>query len=184
MYRKTLAIVTAACLMIPGAAALAEEGGARAPLAKPGDTYVSLQVEGCAARCPSFEIYVFSNGRAVFRSNNQYTAAKGRQHKNGMPNIHKEIAKYLEQSQTFAAHPECAQGSEQATIVTVQSARDSQVEKSTWSTACADQRAKARAVAKVFVNQTGMWKLIHSDTRYWEKYWEDPAMTGREDVVQ
>ena len=41
-----------------------------------------------------------------------------------------------------------------------------------WSSACADQREKARAVVKVFVNQTGMWRLINSDTRYWEKYWE------------
>jgi hypothetical protein len=184
MGRKILGVLTALSLLFPGAVALAEEGEARAPLAKPGDTYVSLQVEGCAAKCPSFEIYVFNNGRAVFRSNNRYTAAKGKHYKNGMPIIYKEIAKYLEQSQAFTAQSECSQRSEQATIVTTQSAHDSQVQKSTWSTACADQREKARAVAKVFVNQTGMWKLVNSDTRYWEKYWENPEMTGREDVVQ
>jgi hypothetical protein len=184
MSRKILGVVTAAWLILPGAVALAQEVPTRTPLAQPEDTYVSLQVEGCAAKCPSFEIYVFGNGRSVFRSNNQYTAAKGRHDKNGMPKIYKEIAKYLEDSQAFAAHPQCAQHSDQATVVTVQSARNTQVQKSSWSTACADQREKARGVAKVFVNQTGMWKLIHSDTRYWEKYWEDPAMTGREDVVQ
>jgi hypothetical protein len=181
MSRKTRGVATAA-LMFLGAIALAEE--ARAPLAKPEDTYVSLQVEGCAAKCPSFEIYVFANGRSVFRSNNQYTAAKGRHNKSGMPKIYNEIAQYLEDSQAFAAHPECAQHSDQATVVTVQSARNTQVQKSSWSTACADQREKARAVAKVFVNQTGMWKLINSDTRYWEKYWEDPQMTGRDDVAR
>jgi predicted DNA-binding WGR domain protein len=49
---------------------------------------------------------------------------------------------------------------------------------------CAEQREKGRSIVKVFVNQTGMWRLIRSDTRYWEKYWEDPEMTGREQVSQ
>ena len=55
--------------------------------------------------------------------------------------------------------------------------KDSQVQKATWSSSCAEQREKGRALVKVFVNQTGMWRLIRSDTRYWEKYWEDPPGT-------
>jgi len=29
-----------------------------------------------------------------------------------------------------------------------------------------------------------MWRLIHSDMDWWQKYWEDPERTGRDDVVQ
>jgi hypothetical protein len=161
-----------AWLALNGISASAEDAAARTPLAKPGDTYVSLQVEGCADQCPSFEIYVFSSGRMTFRSNNQYTSAKGKQFKSGMPAVYAQIRKYLDESGTFTQSSECTQQSSEASVATAQSAHDSQLEKASWSSACPEQREKGRAVVKVFVNQTGMWRLINSDTRYWEKYWE------------
>jgi len=173
-----------ACTSLIVSAACAEVAATPPPLAKPGDTYVSLQVEGCANKCPSFEIYVFQNGRMVFRSNNQYTAVKGTQYKSGMAETYKTIAKYLEDTGAFSAMGDCAQKNADTSIGTAQSVKDAQVQKATWSSACPEQRAKGRAVAKVFVNQTGMWRLIRSDYRYWEKYWEDPERTGRKDVVQ
>jgi len=84
----------------------------------------------------------------------------------------------------FNGQAECTATSADTSLATAQSAQDSQLQKASWSSACAEQRAKGRAVVKVFVNQTGMWRLIRSDTRYWEKYWEDPEMTGRENVSQ
>ncbi len=172
MGRRLSGAALAAWLALTGLPAAAEEAAARTPLAKPGDTYVSLQVEGCADKCPSFEIYVFNTGRMTFRSNNQYTSAKGKHFKSGMPSVYAQIRKYLDESGTFTQAPECTQQKPEASVATAQSAHDSQVEKASWSSACAEQVEKGRAVVKVFVNQTGMWRLINSDTRYWEKYWE------------
>jgi Domain of unknown function (DUF6438) len=157
-------------LSLPVAATAADD--AAAPLAKPGDTFVSLQVEGCAAKCPSFEIYVFSDGRMKFRSNNQYTSTKGTHYKNGMPDTYNKIAKYLQDSGAFADQAPCTDSKPDPSVATAQSAHDSQVQKATWSNGCSNQIDKGRAVVKVFVNQTGMWSLIKSDSRYWEKYWE------------
>ena len=176
--RITVARVVACLLTLSGTAVAAEETAERAPLAKAGDTYVSLQVQGCENKCPSFEIYVFSNGRMTFRSNNQYTAAKGIHYKSGMPDIYNKISKYLAESGVFTTPVECAQKNADTSTATAQASKDSQVQTASWSSACAEQREKGRSVVKVFVNQTGMWRLIRSDTRYWEKYWENPEMTG------
>ena len=178
MSRRIPGIALVASLALFVTAAAADDPAALPPLAKPGDSYVSLQVEGCANKCPSFEIYVFSNGRMTFRSNNQYTAARGTQYKSGMPDVYNKISKYLAESGAFNAQAECAEKNAETSIATAQASKDSQLQKSTWSSSCAAQREKGRAVVKVFVNQTGMWRLIRSDTRYWEKYWEDPVMQG------
>ncbi len=178
MSRRIPGIALVASLALFVTAAAAEDPVAPTPLAKPGDTYVSLQVEGCENKCPSFEIYVFSNGRMTFRSNNKYTSAKGTHYKSGMRDIYNKISKYLADSGAFSGQTECAAKNADTSIATAQSAHESQLQKATWSSSCAEQREKGRAVVKVFVNQTGMWRLIHSDTRYWEKYWENPDMQG------
>ena len=178
MSRSIHGLALAACLALPGMTASAQETAAPAPLAKPGDNYVSLQVEGCANKCPSFEIYVFDNGRMTFRSNNKYTSAKGKHFKTGLPNIYQKISQYLEESGAFSAKVECTEKNADTSVATAKSVKDSQEQTASWSSSCAEQRAKGRALVKVFVNQTGMWKLIHSDTRYWEEYWENPQMQG------
>jgi hypothetical protein len=178
MSRRIPGITLAATLALFVTAAAAEDTGAPAPLAKPGDSYVSLQVEGCANKCPSFEIYVFSSGRMTFRSNNKYTSAKGTHYKSGMRDIYNKISGYLAESGAFNGQTECTATGADTSVATAQSAQDAQLQKATWSSSCAEQREKGRAVVKVFVNQTGMWRLIRSDTRYWEKYWEDPVMQG------
>jgi hypothetical protein len=171
-----LALTAGLALVITAAAA--EDAATPAPLAKPGDTYVSLRVQGCENKCPSFEIYVFSSGRMTFRSNNQYTAAKGTHYKSGMPDVYNKISKYLAESGALNTQVDCAQKSPDTSTATAEASKDAQVQKATWSSSCAGQREKGRSVVKVFVNQTGMWRLIHADTRYWEKYWEDPVMQG------
>src|SRR6188768_1879782 len=98
MSRRIPGIALVASLALFVTAAAADDPAALPPLAKPGDSYVSLQVEGCANKCPSFEIYVFRNGRMTFRSNNQYTAARGTQYKSGMPDVYNKISKYLAES--------------------------------------------------------------------------------------
>jgi hypothetical protein len=184
MNRSIPRIALVATLTLFIGAAVAEDSAAPPPLAKPGDSYVSLQVEGCANKCPSFEIYVFSTGRMTFRSNNSYTSAKGTHYKSGMRDIYNKISKYLADSGAFSGQAQCTANGADTSIATAQSVQESQAQKATWSSSCAEQRDKGRAVVKVFVNQTGMWRLIHSDTRYWETYWEDPEMTGRDKVSQ
>lgn len=178
-----LALVACLASTMSASAEQAATSAAPAPLAKPGDTYVSLQVEGCATKCPSFELYVFKNGLVKFRSNGN-TSAKGTKYKNGMADMYNKIAKYLEESGAFGAKAECTEQNANTSTATATSAKDSQEQKASWSSSCADSREKGRAVVKVFVNQTGTWRFIHSDPRWWEKYWEDPAMTGREDVAK
>lgn len=172
------ALALAASLALLVTAAAAEEPATPAPLAKPGDHYVSLRVDGCANKCPSFEIYVFDSGRMTFRSNNKYTSAKGTHYKSGMRDIYNKISRYLAESGALAAPAECAEKNADTSTATVVATQESQVQQATWSSSCPDQREKGRAIVKVFVNQTGMWRLIHSDTRYWEKYWENPVMQG------
>jgi hypothetical protein len=184
MNAKYPAFAMAVCLALLGSTAWAEVAATPPPLAKPGDTYVSLQVNGCENKCPSFEIYVFKNGRMVFRSNNEYTSTKGTKEKNGMANTYNTISKYLAESGAFNAPSACAEKNADTSTATAQSVNESQTQTATWSSACAEQRAKGRAVVKVFVNQTDMWRLIRSDPRWWTKYWEDPAMTGHDDVKQ
>lgn len=185
MSRFIAGLALVACLAFTTSASAepAAASAAPAPLAKAGDTYVALQVQGCATRCPSFEVYVFKNGLVKFRSGGN-TSAKGTQYKNGMPDAYTRIAKYLEESAALGAQSECAAKDANTSTATATSAKDSQEQKASWSSSCADSRDKGRAVVKVFVNQTGTWRFIHSDPRWWEKYWEDPAMTGREDVSQ
>jgi hypothetical protein len=178
-----LALVASLAFTMPASAEQAEASTTPLPLAKAGDTYVALQVLGCASKCPSFEVYVFKNGLVKFRSGGN-TSAKGTQYKNGMPDAYTRIAKYLAESGAPGAQAECAEKNANTSTATATSAKDSQEQKASWSSSCAESREKGRAVVKVFVNQTGTWRFIHSDPRWWEKYWEDPAMTGREDVSQ
>jgi hypothetical protein len=173
MSHSKLTAATVVLLLFAGAPfALAAEGPAREPLTKPGDTFVSLQIEGCSNRCPSFEIVVFDTGRMTFRPNNSYTSENKIIYKNGMRNIYERIAKYLQDSDAFSPPAECTGASPDPTVVTVQSVKDTQTQKASWSSGCANQVEKARALGKVFVNESGTWSLINSDSRYWEKYWE------------
>lgn len=173
MSHSILAGATFALLLIARLPiALAAEPATREPLTKPGDTFVALQIEGCANRCPSFEIVVFDTGRMTFRPNNSYTSENGPVFKNGLRSIYERIEKYLQDSDAFSVPADCTGPTSDPTVVTVQSVKGSQAQKASWSSGCANQVEKARALGKVFVNETGTWSLINSDARYWEKYWE------------
>jgi len=152
--------------------ALGEEAAAPAPAAEPGSKYVALNVQGCADKCPSFEIQVFDTGRMIFKPNNQYNSSNAPVRKNGMRNVYNRIAKYLESSGALNAPSDCTNRRDGAATATVESAQGADVKKASWSAGCANQAERAKSIAKVFVNQTGMWRNINSDSRYWEKHWE------------
>jgi hypothetical protein len=152
--------------------AAAQENAARAPLVDPGDKYVALTIDGCADKCPSFEIYVFENGRMAFRPNNQYSSTHKTIYKNGSAGAYNRIAKYLEDSGSLNAPTDCADRREGSSTATVVSSDGSTEKKASWSGNCANQAERGRALAKVFVNQTAFWRNINSDTRYWQEHWE------------
>jgi len=172
MRRTILSVAISAALLLTcfGSANAAEE--ALQPLAKPGENYVSLQVDGCGDKCAEFEIYIFDTGRLTFRSNNSQTSTKGVLHKSGMRSVYERVAKYLHDTGSLSEPGECTDRKNDAPVAVVQASQDSQMQKATWSSGCSNQLEKARSLVKVFVNQTGMWRNINHDSRYWEKYWE------------
>jgi hypothetical protein len=149
-----------------------QEASAPAPGAEPGSRYVALDVQGCADKCPSFEIQVYDTGRMIFKPNNPYNSSKGPVRRSGMRNVYERIAKYLESSGALQESADCTDRRDGAATATVTSANGADMKKASWSAGCANQSEKAKALAKVFVNQTGMWRNINSDSRYWEKHWE------------
>jgi len=170
MFRSTISLTLFAGLMLvsqPGSAA-----DEQAPAPNPGENFVSLQVAGCGDKCPEFEIQIFDSGRALFRPNNSKNSTNTPFSKSGMGGIYKRVAKYLEDTGALSEPADCADKQADAPYTVVQSSKDSQSRKATWSAGCSNQLAKARSLVKVFVNQTGMWRNINSDSRYWEKYWE------------
>jgi hypothetical protein len=164
------------------ALALAATAAEETPQAPSGDTYVSLQVDKCGDKCAEFEIQIFDTGRLLFKPNNSKNSTKTPLSKNGMRSVYTRVAKYLQDTGALTQPAECADQKADAPVAIVQSVTSSGVQKATWSAGCSNQIEKARSLVKVFVNQTGMWRNINHDSRYWEKYWEDPEMTGRSDT--
>ena len=60
-----------------------------------------------------------------------------------MPTVYAQIRKYLEESGAFSPSAECTEQQTEASVATAQSAHDSQVDKASWSSACANQVEKA-----------------------------------------
>jgi hypothetical protein len=170
MFRSTLSLTVFAGLLFGSLPGMAADEPAATP--KPGENFVSLQVTGCGDKCPEFEIYIFDTGRAQFRPNNSKNSTNAPFSKSGMGGIYKRVSKYLQDTGALNEPAECADKKADAPYAVVQSSKDSQVQKATWSAGCSNQLEKARSLVKVFVNQTGMWRNINSDSRYWEKYWE------------
>ena len=150
------------------------------PQGDPGENYVSLEVDGCGDKCAEFEIQIFETGRLLFTPKNSKNSTKIPFRKSGMGSVYDRVARYLQDTGALTQPAECAAQMADAPVVAiVQSVKSSQVQKATWSAGCSNQIEKARSLVKVFVNQSGMWRNINHDSRYWEKYWEDPEMTGR-----
>ena len=89
-----------------------------------------------------------------------------------MRSVYTRVAKYLQDTGAFTEQAECTNSRADAPFAVVQSVQGAQTQKAKWSAGCANQVEKARSLVKVFVNQTGMWRNINSDSRYWVKYWE------------
>jgi len=173
MSGKILCTAVLASLMfgLPGASA-ADEPAADTPAAKTSDNFVSLQVEGCNDKCAEFEISIYDNGRLLFRPNNGKNSTGTPLSKNGMRSIYTRVAKYLQDTGALNEPTECGNAKPDAPYAIVQSSQGGQVQRAKWSSGCANQVEKARSLVKVFVNQTGFWRDINHDSRYWEKYWE------------
>ena len=172
MSRKDLGIGIAAWLAFIAVPAAAADSESTPPDAKPAGNFVSLQVAGCGDQCAEFEISIFDNGRLLFKPNNDKTSTHTPLSKNGMRSIYTRVSKYLQDTGALNELGECTNSRSGAPYGIVQSSQNGQVQKAKWSSGCANQLEKARSLVKVFVNQTGFWRDINHDSRYWEKYWE------------
>jgi hypothetical protein len=168
MSRKILCTAMFASLIL-GLARVAAAEDTTAPADKPAGNSVSLKVEGCNDKCPEFEISIFDNGRLLFTPSGTKNSTDTPLSKNGMRSIYTRVSKYLQDTGALNETAECTNSKADAPYAIVQS---SQGGKAKWSAGCANQVEKARALVKVFVNQTGFWRDINHDSRYWEKYWE------------
>jgi hypothetical protein len=168
MLRSTLSATVMAALLLGPLQANAED--AAAPADKPAGNSISLQVTGCGDKCAEFQITIYDNGRVLFTPNNSRNSTKSPLSKTGMQNIYTRVSKYLLDTGALTEPAECADRQADRPVAIVKSSANSQ--KATWSAGCSNQLEKARSLVKVFVNQTGFWRNINSDSRYWEKYWE------------
>jgi hypothetical protein len=172
MNRSSSVAAIATLLALIAPALIAAEGDQATPVAKPDGNFISLQVAGCNDKCPEFEISIFDNGRLLFRPNNAKNSTHTPLSKNGMRSIYTRVEKYLRDSGALSEPTECANQKGDAPFALVKSSNDSQVQQAKWSAGCANQVEKARSLVKVFVNQSGFWRDINHDSRYWEEYWE------------
>jgi hypothetical protein len=146
--------------------------GSQSVSAAEGESYVSLQVDGCADKCAEFEIQIYDSGRLLFKPNNSKNSTKSPLSKNGIASIYTRVSTYLQNSGALTQPTECTGSADGKPVAIVTSSQNGQVQKATWSAGCANQLEKGRSLVKVFVNQSGFWRNINKDSRYWEKYWE------------
>jgi len=172
----SLKIAVMSASMILGLPGLAAAADAAAPAEntpdKPVGNFVSLKVEGCNDRCAEFEIRLFDNGRLLFTPSGTKNSTDTPLSKNGMRSIYNRVAKYVQDSGALNQATGCTNSKPDAPYTTVQTSQNGQMQSAKWSAGCANQVEKARSLVKVFVNQTGFWRDINHDSRYWEKYWE------------
>ena len=147
MCRTLLSAITAGLLLTCFAPSYAAEEPLK-PLAKPGENYVSLQVDGCGDKCAEFEIYIFDTGRLTFRSNNAQTSTKGVLNKSGMRSVYERVAKYLADTAALTEPAECTDRKSDAPFAVVQTMNGSQAQKATWSSGCVEPARKGQVAGQ------------------------------------
>lgn len=136
------------------------------PLIKPGQTYIGIDVTGCSDQCPSYEIYLFENGRMMFRANNTYTSQQGLANRTPFGNQYKKLVEYISGGDFFRDKPACADATGH-TSVTLHSAAAGEPRKSSFSFGCPGEADTATSLISQFVDESGTWKLINRDWKYW-----------------
>jgi hypothetical protein len=148
--------------MLPTQAAETQE---RKPLTKPGQTYVGIDVTGCAEQCPSYEIYLFDNGRMKFRGN-QFTSDRGTVNHTPFGEQYKKLVEYISSGNLAGERPACADEAGH-TSVTLFSTVGGESKKATYSFGCAGDVETATSLISRFVDGSGNWKRIYSEWKYW-----------------
>jgi hypothetical protein len=153
-----------ACLA--GASASAQED--RPALATSSDTYVALEVLGCAGSCPAYELYLFDDGRVAFRSNNRFTSHRGTVRKQASPENYTRLVDLMDRADALRPAP-CENPEEGKQELLLISGFGSLLQKAGWSYGCTNQRDTADRLIKGFVEATGTWRLIKANPRYWRR---------------
>jgi hypothetical protein len=136
------------------------------PLTKPGQTYVGIDVTGCADKCPSYEIYLFENGRMMFRPNNTFTSRQGLVNRSPFGTQYGQLVAAISSGNFFKEKPACKEAAGH-TAVTLFSTVDGAEKKTSYSFGCPDEAVAATSLISQFVDRSGTWKLINSSWKYW-----------------
>jgi len=136
------------------------------PLPKPGETYVGIEVIGCADRCPSYEIYFFENGRMKYRPNNKFTSERDSANRTPFGSEYKELAEFVSSKELFKEKPACAEEAGH-TSVALHSAAGGESKKAYYSLGCPADVDTATTLISRFVNASGTWRLINTRWEYW-----------------
>lgn len=153
-------------VFLAAASAVAQEE--RPALATPSDTYVALEVLGCAGNCPAYELYLFDDGRVAFRSNNRFTSHRGTVRKQGSPENYTRLTDLIDRVDALRPAP-CENPGEGKPGVRVISGFGSLLQQASWSFGCPNQRDTADRLIKGFVEATGTWRLVKANPRYWQR---------------
>jgi hypothetical protein len=136
------------------------------PLPKPGETYVGIAVNGCADRCPSYEIYFFENGRMKYRPNNKFTTERDSASRTPFGNEFKSLAEFISSKDLFKEKSACTADAGH-TSVTLHSTVGGEARKAYFSLGCPADVETATTLITRFVNSSGTWRLINNKWEYW-----------------
>jgi hypothetical protein len=151
----------------------AAEPKERKPLTEPGQTYVGIEVVGCAERCPSYEIYLLDNGRMLFRANDN-TVSKGVTNRSGgYGSQYKILVEFLSSGKFFKEGADCSPASPGHTSVTVFSTVGGEQKRTLWNFGCAGDAENATALISKFVDKSGTWMKINRNWEYWQAHQYD-----------
>jgi len=156
-------MVLAILAMLPVRAAESPE---RKPLTKPGQTYVGIDVVGCTDKCPSYELYLFDNGRMMFRPNNKFTSQQGLANRSPFGEQYKQLVQFVSSGDFFKEKSACADAAGHTTV-TLHSSAGGETKTATYSFGCTGEADTATSLISHFVDGSGTWKLINRNWKYW-----------------
>jgi hypothetical protein len=161
--RRSVVGVVLAALTLSAQSAETQE---RKPLTKPGQTYIGIDVAGCADKCPSYEIYLFENGRMIYRANNSHTSQQGLANRTPFGAQYRQLVEFISTGDLLKERPACADAAGH-TSVTLHSTAGGEAKKTTYSFGCPGEADTATSLISHFVDGSGTWKLINRNWKYW-----------------
>jgi hypothetical protein len=152
---------------LPAPRVCAEE---REPLlAGRNDTYVALSAYGCYGTCPIFDLYVFPNGKLVFRGH-KFTPKTGMFYRTVSPQTYERIRSFLEKHEVFKERGECKSGwSTDMPGLSVFAASGGVHQESYWYWGSDCDLPMVDQIYDLFIMETNTPALVDTDMRRWQQ---------------